>query len=201
MAKKLLALTATIVSLLFTPVFAADRYEFDKPHTNIMFYVNHLGFSDMVGVFTDYDGNFTFDPKNPTDSTINITLKPSGIRTSSQKLDEELQGEKFFNTEKFPTITFVSKKVNITGSNTGDVEGVVTMLGVSKTVTLSVRLNKADYHPMTKNFMAGFSAIATLKRSDFGMKEYIPMVGDEIRIEVQTEGMNIDRKQQEAIKK
>lgn len=198
--KKIFALTAAIVSLLFTPAFAADKYEFDKAHTNILFFVSHLGFSEMVGLFTDYDGSFTFDPKNPEDSSIDITLKPSGIRTSSAKLDSELQGEKFFNTEKFPTITFVSKKVNITGSNTGEVEGVATMLGVSKPVTLSVKLNKADYHPMTRDFVAGFTATATLKRSDFGMTAYLPMVGDDIRIEVYTEGVDVDRKKQEEMK-
>lgn len=198
--KKTLALTATIASLLFTPAFAADRFEFDKSHTNILFYVNHLGFSDMVGVFTDYDGYFTFDPNKPEDSSIDVTLKPGGIRTSSAKLDSELQGEKFFNSEKFPTITFVSKKVNITGKDTGEVEGIATMLGVSKPVTLSVHFNKADYHPFTKDFVAGFSAKATLKRSDFGMKEYLPMVGDDIRIEVHTEGVDIDRKKQEEMK-
>ncbi len=198
--KRTFALTAALISLLSSTAFAADKFEFDKSHTNILFYVNHLGFSEMVGVFTDYDGSFTFDPNKPEDSSIDITLKPSGIRTSSAKLDGELQGEKFFNSVKFPTITFVSKKVNITGKDTGEVEGVATMLGVSKPVTLSVKLNKADYHPMTKDFVAGFSAKATLKRSDFGMKEYIPMVGDDIRIEVYTEGVDVDRKKQEEVK-
>lgn len=198
---KLFTLTTAVVSLLFSTAFAADKYEFDKSHTNISFYVNHLGFSETVGVLTDYDGHFTFDPKKPEDSSIDITLKPSGIRTSSAELDNKLQGETFFNSEKFPTIKFVSNKVRITGSNNGEVDGVVTMLGVSKTATLSVRFNKADYHPYSKDFVAGFSASTTIKRSDFGMKEYIPMVGDEVRIEVQVEGVNIDRKNREAIKK
>ena len=193
-------LTAIAAATFSTSILAADKYELDKSHTNISFYINHLGYSDMVGTFTDYDGSFTFDPKKPEDSTIDITIKPTGIRTSSAKLDSELQGDKFFKSDKFPTIRFVSNKVKATSENNGEVEGTVTMLGVSKPVTLSVHLNKADYHPMTKNFMAGFKATATIKRSDFGMSEYIPMVGDEVRIEVQTEAVNIDRKKLEEVK-
>ncbi len=195
------AFTAIATTVLAYPVFAADKYEFDKSHTKILFYINHLGYSETIGEFTDYDGNFTFDQTKPEESSIDVTLKPSGIRTSSSKLDSELQGEKFFKSDQFPTIKFVSKKVKKTGENTGEVDGVVTMLGVSKPTKLIVRFNKADYHPFTKNFVAGFSASATLKRSDFGMKEYLPLVGDEVRIEVQTEGVNIDRKKQEEVKK
>lgn len=202
LTKNTLFILSTITLAVFsTPAFAADKYEFDKSHTKILFYINHLGFSDTVGEFTDYDGYFTFDQQKPEDSTINIALKPSGIRTSSTKLDGELQGEKFFKSDQFPTIEFASEKVKKTGENIGEVDGIVTMLGVSKPTKLTVRFNKADYHPFTKNFVAGFSASATIKRSDFGMKEYLPLVGDEVRIEVQTEGVNIDRKKQEEVKK
>ncbi len=181
--RKILIASAVITSSFLTlPAFAADKYEFYKSHTNILFYVNHLGFSDMVGKFTDYDGYFTFDPQKPEESTVEITLKPSGIRTSSEKLDSELQGDKFFKSGQFPTIKFSSKKINVTGSNTGEVEGIVTMLGVSKPAILTVHFNKADYHPITQDFVAGFSASTTLKRSDFGMNTYFPMVGDEVRI-------------------
>ena len=198
--KNLFALATIIASSLSVPAFAADKYEFDKSHTRILFYVNHLGFSNMVGEFTDYDGYFTFDPQKPEDSSVEVTIKPTGIRTSSRELDEKLQGEKFFKSEQFPTIKFVSNKIKVEGEKTGEIGGVVTMLGVSKPATLTVQFNKADYHPFTQDFVAGFSASATLKRSEFGMKEYLPMIGDEVRIEVQTEGINTTRKKQEAIK-
>lgn len=182
-------------------VFAADKYEFDKSHTRILFYVNHLGFSEIIGEFTDYDGYFTFDPQKPEDSSVEVTLKPAGIRTSSKALDDKLQGEDFFKSEQFSTIEFASNKIKAIGEKIGEVGGVVTMLGVSKPVILKVHFNKADYHPFTKDFVAGFSASATIKRSEFGMDSYLPMVGDEVRIEVQTEGVNIDRKKQEAVKR
>src|SRR5689334_12491138 len=98
----------SLLLLIATPAFAADRYEFDKQHTNILFFISHVGFSHMVGLFTDYDGSFTFDPKKPEDSTVDVTIKPAGIRTSSTALDAHLQKPEFFNTEKFPSIKFVS---------------------------------------------------------------------------------------------
>lgn len=190
----------TIALMFASPAFA-DRYEFDKSHTNILFRVNHLGFSDMIGVFTSYDGNFTFDPAKPEASTINVTIRPAGIRTSSEELDKHLQGADFFNSGKFPEARFVSTSVKKTGDNTGDVTGDLTMLGVTKPVVLKVRYNKGDYHPKTGDFVAGFSAETVIRRSEFGMNYGVPMVGDEVRIIVETEGVNQDRKKAEEVKK
>lgn len=186
-------------ALIATPAFA-DHYEFDKEHTNIMFHINHIGFSDMIGLMNNFNGSFEFDPKQPEKSKIDVTLHPSGIRTSSSKLDSELQGEKWFNTAKFPDIHFVSTAIKTTGANTGDVTGNLTMLGVTKPVTLHVHFNKSDYHPITNMLVSGFSADTTIKRSDFGLSMGIPMVSDEVRIEIQTEGVDQDRKKEESLK-
>lgn len=179
-----------------SPAFAADRYAFDKSHTNILFFISHLGYSETMGKFTDYDGAFTFDEKKPQDSTIDVTLKPAGIRTSSEGLDAHLQKEDFFNTEKFPDIRFVSTGIKITGEKTGDVTGNVTMLGITRPVVLHVTFNKAGQHPKTQDYIAGFTAEAVIRRSEFGMNYGIPMVGDEVRIWISTEGVNLDRKKE-----
>ncbi len=184
-----------------SPAFAADKYEFDKEHTRILFFINHLGFSDTVGEFTSYDGPITFDLEKPETSTIDVTLKPAGIRTPSAGLDKHLQNADFFNTEKFPDMRFVSTSVKKTGDSTGEVTGNLTLLGVTKPVVLKVKLNKADYHPKTNMFIAGFSAEATIKRSDFGMSYGIPMVADEVRLLINTELVNLDRKKKEEIQK
>lgn len=194
-------LAALIVTLsLVTAPALADKYDFDKSHTTIMFYVNHLGLSDMVGVMTEYDGSFTFDQQTPEKSSVDVSIRPTGIRTSSDELDKKLQNTDFFNTEKFPEIRFVSKKIDITGERTGNITGDLTLLGVTKPATLKVTFNKADYHPFTQYFVAGFSATTTIKRSEFGMSNLIPMVGDEVRLEIQTEGINLDRKKAETVK-
>ncbi|MEZ5691760.1 MAG: YceI family protein [Rickettsiales bacterium] len=176
-----------------TPALAADKYEFDKSHTRILFYINHLGFSDMVGEFTDYDGYFTFDESKPEESSVNVSINPLSVRTSSAELDKKLQNSDFFNSEKFPKITFTSDKIEITGKNTGKVHGKVTMLGVSKPVTLDVTFNKAATNSYSGKYIAGFSASSKLKRSDFKMNSYLPAIGDEVRVEIQTEGIKTDK--------
>ncbi len=192
---KIPACAGMTILLFAAPAHAVERYEFEKSHTNILFFVNHMGFSEMVGRFTDYDGYFLFDDKNPaTGGMVDITLKPSGIKTSSEALDDHLQKPEFFNTEKFPELRFVSTHVKITGKNTANVTGNLTMLGVTKPVTLRVTLKKADVRPMMQDFAAGFIAEAKIKRSDFGMTNGIPMVGDDVRLWVSTEGVNVDRK-------
>jgi polyisoprenoid-binding protein YceI len=184
----------TAFALLFSFPALADRYELDKEHTTILFFVNHLGFSDMIGKFTDYDGSFTFDPAAPEKSTLQAVIRPKGVQTSSAKLDEHLQNKDFFNSAQFPEIRFVSTGIKVTGENTGDVSGNLTMLGVTKPAVLRVRFNKADFYPMNGAFAAGFSADLNIKRSDFGMSYGVPMVSDEVRLHIETEGHNLDRK-------
>src|SRR5262245_60139302 len=128
-------LTFSTALLASGPALAAlDHYEFDKSHTHIGFYVSHMGFSEMMGIFSSYDGSFQFDPAAPEKSVTDVTLHPSGIHTSSELLDKHLQGEKWFNSAKYPDIRFVSSSVKITGEHDGDVTGNVTMLGVTKPV-------------------------------------------------------------------
>jgi polyisoprenoid-binding protein YceI len=189
-----------LAALLYAAPALADRYEFDKSHTSIVFHVNHLGFSEVMGVFTKFNGDFEFDRDHPEKSKIDVKLSPSGIRTSSELLDDVLQGKDFFNTATYPGITFVSRSIKVTGKNTGDVTGDVTLLGVTRPVTLHVTLNKADYAPITNMYVAGFHANATLKRSDFGMTYSIPLVGDDVRIDIDTEGVNLDRKKEESLR-
>ena len=199
---RLLLLPATILALFTASAQAApEHYEFDKSHTRILFFISHLGFSESVGEFTDYDGKILFDEKEPAKSSLDITIKPASVRTPSTALDEHLQKKDFFNTESFPELRFVSTGIKMTGEHDGDVTGNVTLLGITKPVTLKVHFNNAGYHPMTQDYVAGFKAVATLKRSDFGMSYGIPNVGDEVRVEVYTEILNTDRKKNEAIKR
>lgn len=187
--------------LIATPVFAADKYTIDKSHTRILFHVNHLGFSETIGDFTLYDGTFTFDENKPETSAVDMTLYPKGIRTSSSELDKHLQNKDFFNSKTFPEIHFVSTSVKITGKNTGDITGNLTMLGVTRPVVLHATFNKAGYHPYTKMYVAGFSGWATVKRSDFGMSHLVPAVSDEVKLTVQLEGIDQTRKAAESIKR
>ncbi len=166
-----------------------EQYKFDTVHTQIIFFVDHLGFSKSEGEFIDFDGGFTFDRGQPENSSVEVTIQTVSIDMDDEKWDEHMKNEDFFNVEKFPTMTFKSTGIEVTGENTANITGDLTLLGVTKPVVLNVTHNKSGKHPFGEKYAAGFSATASLKRSDFGMTYGLPMVGDdvEIRIEVEAE--------------
>ncbi len=188
--KKYLGLFAAAFCLLaFKPAYAeTEQYTFDKAHTQIHFVVNHLGFSNSSGRFLDFDGGFTFDRTDPAKSSIDVTIKTAGLEMNDQKWNEHLKGADFFNVEKFPTMTFKSTAIEVTGENTANITGDLTLLGVTKPVVLAVTHNKSGKHPFGDKYVSGFSATASLKRSDFGMNYGLPMVGDDVKINIEVEG-------------
>lgn len=167
---------------------APERYAFDTEHTQIFFSVNHLGYSHSTGKFPDFDGHFILDPKQPENSNVEVTINTNNIEIGSQAWVDHLRNADFFNVEKFPTMTFKSTKVDVTGEKTAKVTGDLTLLGVTKPVTLDVTMNKRDVHPYSGKMAAGFSVRGKLKRSDFGMNYGVPAVGDEVEIRIEVEG-------------
>lgn len=198
MFRPLLSLAVIGTVLLSSGMARADgveKYTFDKPHTQVIFSVNHLGFTNSYGRFLDYDGGFTLDRVDPTKSTVDATIKTASLDMGDGKWDEHLKSPDFFNVAQFPTMHFVSTKVTKTGEKTADVLGNMTILGVTKPVTLKVTYNNSGVFPMNdKMYVAGFSATATLKRSEFGMTKYVPMVGDDVNIVLEVQGNQVDYK-------
>lgn len=187
MFRKLLP-TIVLAALWATAADAApDKYNFDKDHTHIIFFIEHEGFSNMIGRMREFDGVFYFDEKEPDKSKVDVTIKAASIATDVPELDKALIGQKFLNTGKFPTIHFKSTHVVLTAQHRADVTGDFTLLGVTKPLVLHVKYNKSGIHPFTNNYVSGFSADATFNRSDFGMKAYIPDVGDEVRVHIEIE--------------
>lgn len=194
--KKLIA-AATVAGALFTlaaPAYAAkpDAYTFDKVHTQIFFSVSHLGFSFSTGSFTGFDGGFTFSEEKPEQSSVNVTIDASSLSLHDAKWEEHVKSADFLNVAEHPSISFKSTKVEKTGDNTGRITGDLTLLGVTKPVTLEVVFNKAAIHPYSKQFVAGFSATAALMRSDFGMDYGLPGIGDEVNISIEVEGIRTE---------
>jgi polyisoprenoid-binding protein YceI len=136
----------------------AEKYIFDPAHTQILFSVNHLGFSYPHGRFDKFSGGFTFDLARPEKSKIDITIDTNSVNMASEDWNRMMKGDNFFDVKKFPAITFKSTKIETTGKNTGRVTGDLTILGVTKPVTLNVTYNKSGIHPYNKNYVAGFSA-------------------------------------------
>lgn len=186
---KTLALAAALFATsLSTPAVAAPQsYQFDKAHTHILFFIDHLGFSKMVGQFRGFDGTLDFDPADPAASSVSVSIQVASVATDVEKLDEHLRKPDFFDAEKFPTMTFASTSVAAAGEGKLKVVGNLTLLGVTKPVTLDVTVNKAGPHPFTKAPAAGFSITGSIKRSDFGMNFMQGMLGDEVAIRIETE--------------
>jgi polyisoprenoid-binding protein YceI len=166
---------------------APVTYKLDPGHTMVLFSWNHLGFSNPVADIGVGDGTLVFDAQNPANSSVNVTMPLANLDTHVPALDKHLKEPDFFNADKYPTITFKSTSVKPVGGNQYAVTGDLTVHGVTKPVTLNVTLNKSGVHPMTKAQAIGFDATGTLKRSDFGMGAYVPMVSDEIKLTITTE--------------
>jgi polyisoprenoid-binding protein YceI len=180
-------LGSTVLALtLTTPAWAADSYTLDPMHTAVVWHINHFGFSNPSGKFMNAAGTLVLDQKNPGASKVTVTIPIATIDTGIAKLDEHLKSKDFFDADAFPTATFTSDKVDVTGKDTAAVHGVLTVHGVSKPLVLNVTLNKIGEN-MFKKPTAGFSATATLKRSDFGMTTYLPGLGDDIRLDIESE--------------
>ena len=172
--------------LFFSQILMADSYKLDPVHTQIMFTVNHLGFSNPTGSFVKFDGGFDFDENNFENSSAHVTIQTNSIDMNNATWNEHLSGEQWFDVAKYPTMEFKSTKVVKTGAKTMDVTGDFTLHGVTKPVTLKVIFNKKG-DQMGKQ-KAGFNATTTIDRTQFGMSTYAPMVGSEVDIRINVEG-------------
>ncbi len=190
--KKLL-LVAVGLLLATQPARAELKtYEIETPHTQIVFVVNHLGFSHSYGKFLEHKGTIQFDQANPAASKVDITIKTASLDLNDQKWNDHLKNADFFDVAKFPDMTFKSTKVDVTGKDTAKITGDLTIKGVTKSVVLDTKLNKAGKHPMSGKEGAGFSATTTIKRSDFGISYGLPAVGDEVKIALEVEAYAAD---------
>ena len=169
-------------------IAAPVTYELDVSHTYPTFEINHLGFSTQRGTFESSTGSIVLDLEKKT-GTVDITIDTNSLRTGWEKRDTHVKSEDFFNVAKFPTMTFKGKDLKFTGDKLTSVSGDFTLLGVSKPLTLQVTNFKCAPHPMSKKPACGADAIATIKRSDFGMSAYVPAVSDEVTLRIQVEAM------------
>lgn len=170
------------------PAAAADSYTIDPSHTYPSFEINHLGFSTMRGTFDATSGSVTLDPAAKSGS-IEISIDTASIDTGHAKRDEHLKTDEFFNVAKFPSMTYKSTRLKFNGDKLAGADGELTLLGVTRPVSLAVTSFNCGPHPMNKKPVCGANATATIKRSEFGMKTYVPAVGDEVKISIEVEAV------------
>lgn len=183
----LAVLASSAVMAASSAAYAApEKYTLDASHTAITWHIDHFGFSKPSGKFMDVVGSVMIDQETPANSSVEVTIPIEKINTGVAALDEHLLKADFFNVEEFPTATFTSKKVDVLSETTAKVEGDLTLHGLTKPVVLDVTLNKLAVNMFEKQ-TAGFTATTTIKRSDFGIVAYLPNLGDDITIEIESE--------------
>jgi polyisoprenoid-binding protein YceI len=181
---------AVALSLFAAAAFATPAtYKIDPDHTVVLASWNHFGFSNPSANFGKAEGAIVYDAADVGASSVEVTLPLDGLDTFVPALDEHLKGADFFDAAKFPTITFKSTKVEAAGAGKLRVSGNLTVKGVTRPAVLDVTLNKAAEQPMLKTPAIGFDATATIKRSEFGISQYVPMVSDDIGLRITTEAM------------
>jgi polyisoprenoid-binding protein YceI len=182
---KLLALLTSLVLFTFS-ANATENYTIDPNHTAVLWHINHLGFSTPSGKWMA-EGTLELDEAKPQNSKVNITIQVANIVTGIDELNKHLKSKLFFDVEQFPTATFVSDKITMVNKNTAKVQGILTVHGVSKPITLSMKFNKSGMNPISNKQTVGFSGTAQLKRSDFDMNAFAPSLGDLVKIEIEAE--------------
>jgi len=166
-----------------TQVRAGD-YTVEAAHTRVQFTVDHMGFSDWYGDFSGVSGTLSIDPANLAAGKVDITVPTSSVSTTNTELDGTLKGKQWFDAATYPTIRFVSTKIEPTGAKTARVTGNFTLHGVTKPLTLEARFNGAGINPITHMYDLGFNLTGTIKRSDFGVAAFVPVVADEVDIRI-----------------
>ncbi len=168
----------------------AGTYKTDKSHSLVGFRYNHFGFNDYFGIFGDVDATLTIDPKNLTVSKVEATI-PINPTVASQAFHDHLlrdgsEGRKpdFFGSKPAPA-HFVSNHVVVDGMK-AKIMGDLTLNGVTKPVTIDAEFTGAGNSMMGKKLTLGFEGTSTIKRSDFNLNTFVPMVGDEVNLEITT---------------
>jgi polyisoprenoid-binding protein YceI len=179
-AAALLAFTSSAAIAADPASVPAGTYALESSHARVAFSVDHMGFSTWYGDFTGAKGSLTLDPKNLAGSKLDISIPTGSITTTNAVLDGELKDPSWFDAAKYPTITFRSTSVASTGADTAKVTGDLTFHGVTKPVTLDVKFHGAGANPMSKAYTVGFDATGSLKRSDYDVTKYVPLVGDKV---------------------
>lgn len=158
----------------------AGTYALETSHARVLFAVDHMGFSTWYGDFSGATGTLTLDPTAPAAASLSVTIPVGSVTTTNATLDGELKSPDWFDAAKFPTISFTSTKVTLTSATTARVTGNLTFHGVTKPVELDATFKASGTNPMSKAFTIGFEVKGKLKRSDFGVSKYVPLVGDDI---------------------
>jgi polyisoprenoid-binding protein YceI len=169
-----LFITALIAAGGASAAGAYEKFSLDKDHTYVGFNVSYLVLAHVSGQFDDFKGSFVIDRDHPENSRANIVIQTASIDTGVKARDADIRGPGLFNAEQFPTMTFHSNKIEMGTDNTGRMTGDLTLLGITKPVTLDLVKMPGENKSLTN----GYKVTGQIKRSDFGMNAFIRPIGN-----------------------
>lgn len=185
--KKIL-LAAALIGTAATSAFAApEKYTLDSSHSQILFSYNHLGYSTTWGMFSGFEGEIMFDQEDPANSSVSVSMPVKSMFTGWEARFNHFMSDDFFGAADDEMVSFTSTGIEVTGEDTAKITGNLTLNGVTKSVVLDAKLNKAGEHPMAKKPWAGFDATTTLVRSEYELGQFAPFVGDEVEVKISVE--------------
>ena len=183
----------SLLALTFSAMAHAADYDVDPAHSSVGFNIKHM-VGKVNGSFTDFSGNFSFDPKKVTEDKVDFSVKMASVNTQNEKRDKHLQSADFFEVEKYPTMTFKSKKVTAAGKEKFKIVGDLTLHGVTREETFLVDFGGIIKDPWG-NMRAGFSATTTLNRKNYGiiwnktLDAGSLMLGEDVNVSLQVEAV------------
>ncbi len=162
-------------------------YRLDKNHARLLFKISHLGLSDFVGRFNEFEASLTFDPDYPEKSALHALVNMASLDVNSAEFEEQLNGSGWLATKSYPQAEFNSTSVSVIDENTFEFVGQLQWRNLSKPVTFEVTFHGGANNRLTGYYTIGFTAKGSFKRSEFGLSSYQSLVGDDIRLEVYAE--------------
>lgn len=157
-------------------------YAVEPTHTRVVFAVDHFGTSTWYGDFNHASGSLKLDPKNVAASSVEVSVPVATVSTTNPVLDGELKSAEWLDAAKCPDMTFKSTKVTPSGPQTATVAGELTIHCVTRPVVLQVKFHGAGTNPLSHAYTVGFDATGKIKRSEFGVTKYVPIVSDEVQL-------------------
>lgn len=186
--------SALVLALALTPSLAAHAqsaapstppsgvYAIEPHHTQVLFGISHMGFSTFYGTFSGATGSLILDAANPAASQLEVSVPTASVTTINATLNDELRSADWLDAAAFPAMTFRSTKITMTGPGTAEVIGDLTLHGVTHSETLQAKLTTPGVNPMNKAYTIGFDVGGHIKRSDFGVSKYVPVIGDDVEL-------------------
>lgn len=182
---------ALLVALLFAPPAAAEpaRYRYDPAHTQVLFSVDHLGFSRPMGRFTRVGGWLEFDPGDPARTRCEVAIEADSLFLGDDAWEKKVRSDAFLDAGRHPRLRYACGRVEALAVDRARLHGQLTLRGVTRPVVLEVAINRVGRHTYSMAYVAGFSATGTIRRSDFGLRRMLPAVGDEVSIRLEVEAI------------